>query len=347
MTRPRLLALFAAALLCAPAARGQYSSFGAPGVGYYSLYRYQTSSFPLYNPAFGNLRLTYYRASPIGAPRVTGIAPSVGTYYGGDPTAIAKQRQDLLRAQRAARGAVQAEQFNKVQAPEAGGFDRDAGAKPRPKPAVEVKPELLNPDPAAVASGEAHNRLADLMAPLSSKAGKNVETPYLPPDLAARLVLAGPPTADTVNFLRAGELVFPPALVAEPSFEPTRQAVSREFHQLLDVAGQQRSVVAPQADKLTAAVKKGREQSAGIAGAAGEAVNRFWGRLEAAATLMKEPATAGAFQPGWNSVGLTGRELADYLAKHKLRLAPGEPEAYAAVYKGMLETYRSLLRGPR
>ena len=268
-----------------------------------------------------------------------------------DPNADKKQAA-LARAQRQA--AVGPGGGVAARAAIADQWAYEVGAKPAAAPAANGPPKginanLLDASPVEIASGVALNDLLAAVRPMDD-AGRNAESALLPPDLVARVEFAGGPTADGVNLLRAGTLDFPAALRG-PEFDALRATLAKEFVTLASAAGGPRPAIVAAANKLVASAKKGRETVAPNLRemAFPDAIDtaRFFHRLEAAAKLLRDPATAPAYVPNWSALGLTVKELVRHMAKFKLSFAPAtaaDGGAYDALYHGMADYYMGLAR---
>jgi hypothetical protein len=276
-----------------------------------------------------------------------GGVPAFAGLPAADPNA-AKKQAALAQAQRqAARpaGAVEA------RAAIADQWAYEVGAKPAAAngPAKNVNPNLLDATPDEILSGVALNDLLLAVRPMAD-AGRAAESPLLPPDLLARVEFAGGPTADGVNQLRAGTLAFP-APLRDAQHDELRRTLAADFAALAAAVGGPRPGVVAAADKLAGSAKKGREAVAPALRemAYPDAVEtvRFFHRLEAAARVQRDPATAPAYVPNWSALGLTVKELARHMAKYKLTFAPAtaaDGGAYDVLYHGMTAYYVGLAR---
>jgi hypothetical protein len=137
----------------------------------------------------------------------------------------------------------------------------------------------------------------------------------------------------------------------DPQHEDLRRTLATEFDALLQAVGGPRPGLIAAADRLLASIRKAREAVTPSLRemAFPEAVDtaKFFHRLEAAARLVRDPATAPAYVPSWSALGVTVKELSRHMARHKLSFAPAaatDSGAYEVLFHGLADYYIGLAR---
>ncbi|MCZ2341108.1 MAG: hypothetical protein LC104_04840 [Bacteroidales bacterium] len=339
-----------AALLTASPASAQFVNI--PLGGGYNLYysRMRAVSIPFMTPS-GPATINYYSAF---RPRPTVVMSPYysGGYFGGGFSSGynphgAKNAADLAKAQRKA--TARAHDNAQRQITEQWAYERGARPINRPNDLADaakiVDRNLLNANPADIASGKALNDLLQVIEPLQAKPGKLVDSSLLGPELLAKVTFTGSAQAEALNFLRAGRLHVPVPLRTR-ELAAWRGELEAAFHAVLLSAGEGKPLMPSVADRLVAAVQEGRELTAPIVRSlpfpqAAEVV-RFLNNLALTAGVLRDPASAGLYKSNWSTLGLTVGELTTHMAKHGLEFAPSDAEAYSTLHRGMVGHYLAL-----
>ena len=325
--------------------RTQYSGMYFPsptgGYGFYNQHQYYSTS-PLrtfiLGPGYG-VPGNYFYGSAAG---MTGAGLNLA----------GREQAALQQAQRDARNNAAARQQIFDQWAYERGSKRVDASKPKDLP-EGLRQAVLNPSPDDLASGKALN---DLLAAIQGWEAKGVkaETPFLPPDALAKVVVTGGPPADALNLLRTGKVNFPPALQA-PDLDAIRAAIERDAAAAAEQARAGKKVDPVLADRIADAARRLKTKAAPLlrgetgfddATAAVGSLNR----LEAAARFLKSPDANGLFVPAWQAVGATLSDLSKYMGRFKLRFgpaAPGDEGVYAAVHRGMVGYLTQLTQNQR
>lgn len=348
---PWTLALVGTAtLLTASPAPAQFVNI--PLGGGYNLYygRMRAYSIPLMTPQ-GPATLNYF--SSLRPRRTAVISPYMsGNYLGGgfsggyNPHGV-KQAADLAKAQRQATARVN--DAGRRQITDQWAYERGSRPIHRPNDLADaakiVDRNLLDANPADIASGKALNDLLTVIEPLQAKPGKLVDSPLLGPELMSKITFAGSAKAEALNFLRANRLKVPVPLRAR-ELVMWRSELEAAFTAVMLSAGEGKPLSPLVADRLVAAVDQGRELAApivrGLPYTQATEVMRFLNNLALTAGVLRDPAAAGLFNSNWSTLGLTIGELTTHMAKHGLEFAPSDTEAYSTLHRGMVGHYLAL-----
>lgn len=324
------------------------------GGGYNLRYsRFQSFSVPIMGPN-GPTTVGYFNAGFRPYRQTTIVTPYYGgSYLGGGFGAgaglnpgLAQQRDDLARAQRRATAAA-----NDGRRAIADQWAYERGAKPLARPndlaraAELVDNNLLSADPEEIASGQALNGLLTGVQPLHEKPGKPVDSPLVAPDLATRIVFAGSPKAEALNFLRAGRLRIPVALRTR-ELVAWRSELEAAYNAVLVAASEGRPVPPAVISRLNTAIAQGRDHAGpivrGLPFPQAAEVMRFFNQLSSSAEVLADPSAAGLYVGNWSVLGLTVGELTTHMLQHDLKFGPSDGEAYATLHRGMVSYYLGL-----
>jgi hypothetical protein len=253
--------------------------------------------------------------------------PTSGSYGYG---MAARESYYLRQAQRqagaeAAGGAVYADRLP------------DQGAKPadpnrwRDAPPA-LRQALFNPTEQSVNSGQALNELLKTSTDLEA-AGAKTESPFLPPEVLAKVTFIGGPAADALNMVRSGKIEFPPTLRGT-EFGGPRTAIEKDLVTASEAIRAGKKLDPALVDRMSANIKRLQakapvdvDTTAGLA------------RFDAAVTYLKSADASGLFVPAWQTDGATLRDLSKFMTRYKLQfgpVAPGGEALYAALHRGMV-----------
>lgn len=298
-----------------------------------ALYTRTTGASAFFNSPTGgygfSTHRSYFSSSPLLIYNAPAVNPAMyGGFYYVTPSAAgldavgARQAGAIQKAQREVRNDPVArqqvfDQFLAAKQPDAANAEvlKDAGAG--------LKKAVNDPGEEAVLSGVALN---EILKAANGYEGKGVKAaaPFLPADLLAAVTFKGGPTADAVNWLRAGKLDLPESIAQRDAVEKAFAAISASLN-----AGKKPEPFL--LDKLadTAAKAKAGAQPDDAAVLA---------RVVAAAKVLKEPSAAGLIVPDWKTAGASLADVSKWMAGHKLAFAQapaGEAAAYFAMHRGL------------
>jgi hypothetical protein len=306
-----------------------------------------------YSVSFG-----YYRNSALSAG--SSVSPYSGGYYSGVGGASAsassgrvasQQRAAVAAAQQTARineggkpgssNSPDFEQWMKEQS------NRRESKDPNQPPAID--PALISPPEEAIRSGDALNRILDMVAALESK-GLKADSGLCGPDLLAAITFENGPAADAANQFRMAELVFPDAMAGMP-FSDLRDALNKAYAPVAAQAHAGKRTNPADVERLIKEVAKAREVSRPLLKEMGVndtwAASQFFIQLESATKFLKDPNSAGVAGVKWESIGATVSEVVKLMTRFKLRFGAagaGEDAAYRSLHRGLLTYYVGLLQ---
>ena len=155
-------------------------------------------------------------------------------------------------------------------------------------------------------------------------------------------------SADIVELAAAGKLVFPETLSAR-EWVAVRTDLQKAAAPVLELASAGKRVPAAVAEKLVAEVKAARKELApllrDVSFNEATELTRFLNRLESLSKLGTDATLSGVYVPTWTTVGAGVNEYVKHLGKYKMAVAshaPGDDEAYMALYRAMLDYYNGL-----
>jgi hypothetical protein len=294
----------------------------------------------------------YYRNAALVPAYAGGVSvydqmASLGTGSRGSRKMAAEQRSAVADAQRNAKwdsGATAA-------TPDFDRWLKEAATRresPDPK-APAIDPALADPPDEAVLSGEALNRLAELIR-AQEKQGKKAASGLFAPELTTKIVFAGGAAADAGNLYRGADLRYPESLMGTP-YEPLRGELDKAFGLVAKEAVAGKKTPAADVERLLKAIAKahdGTRQAVADAPFADACeVCEFFGTLESATKYLKDDKSTGVAGADWSAVGATAGEVVKHLGKYGMTFGPartGDDAAYFSVHRGLLAYYAGLLQ---
>lgn len=300
-----------------------------------------------YSVSFGYYRNAALVPAYAGGASVYDQMASLGTGSRGSRKMAAEQRSAIADAQRNAKwdnGATAA-------TPDFDRWLKEAATRresPDPKgPAID--PALADPPDEAVLSGEALNRLAELIRE-QEKQGKKAASGLFAPELTTKIVFAGGAAADAGNLYRGADLRYPESLMGV-QYEPLRGDLDKAFGPVAKEAVAGKKTPAADVERLLKAITKAHD---GTRQAVADApfsdaceVCEFFSTLESATKYLKDEKSTGVAGADWSAVGATASEVVKHLGKYGMKFGParsGDDAAYFSVHRGLLAYYAGLLQ---